>query len=206
MQASKDLEMSEGDFQKISALVYDLSGIHLHDGKKELVKARLGKRMRSGSFQSFREYYQHVLEDNTGRELVDLLDAVSTNFTGFFREPKHFEFLKSEFLPRVTEKKKSRKLRFWSAGCSSGEEPYSIAMTLEEALDRPESWDAKVTATDLSTRMLSIAASGTYSRERVRTMAPELLKRHFLKGVGSRDGQVQVKPRIRQYVSFQRVN
>jgi chemotaxis protein methyltransferase CheR len=122
MNAFRAAEMSDRDFGKISRLVYEVCGINLTDGKKELLKARLGKLIRRGPFGSFRDYYEHVVKDSSGEALVRLLDAVSTNFTSFFREPQHFEYLKADFLPGMVARKNAlaKKLRFWSAGCSSG--------------------------------------------------------------------------------------
>jgi len=121
---SHPAEMTDADFGKISRLVYEVCGINLTEGKKELLKARLGKVIRQGAFPSFRDYYEHVVRDSSGEELVRLLDAVSTNFTSFFRESQHFDYLRNEFLPEAVDRKKGqgKRLRFWSAGCSSGEE------------------------------------------------------------------------------------
>ncbi len=201
-------EMTDGDFKKITTLVYNLSGINLHDGKKELVKARLGKRMRSGRFQSFGDYYRYVVQDQTGQELIYLLDSLATNFTHFFRETKHFDFLKEEFLPDLMglRQKKGSKLRFWSAGCSSGEEPYSLGITLLESLKNPELWNLKILATDLSTKVLQMAASGVYSRERIRTILPSIVKKYFLSGSDSWRDYVKVKEVLRRYISFERLN
>jgi len=137
----ENLVLSERDFRKISDLVYRHCGINLHTGKKELVRARLAKRLRAGKFKTFPEYLRHVLEDKNGKEFSILVDSLSTNLTSFFREGQHFEFLRSSFLPALLERKrKSRnfRIRVWSAGCSSGEEPYSIAITLLEATYSPE--------------------------------------------------------------------
>ncbi len=109
LHGSQGEEMTAADFKKISALIYERCGINLHDGKKELVKARLGKRFRKGQFKSFGEYYYHVLQDPTGQELVSLLDAISTNFTSFFREESHFDYLKSDFLPELILRKRDKK-------------------------------------------------------------------------------------------------
>jgi chemotaxis protein methyltransferase CheR len=205
---SQKQEMTDADLKKISSLVYDLSGINLNEGKKELVKARLGKRMRSGQFRSFGDYYRHVLQDQTGQELVYLLDSLATNFTHFFREAKHFDFLRKELVPELTSKKKGNghKLRFWSAGCSSGEEPYSLGITLLENLKNLELWDLKILATDLSTKVLKTAASGIYSRERIRSIPPDLVKKYFLRGDHSWRDYVKVKDALKKYISFERLN
>ncbi|MFH1089961.1 MAG: CheR family methyltransferase, partial [Pseudomonadota bacterium] len=127
------LILSDEDFRAFAELVYQKAGINLHSGKKELVRARLTKRIRDGQFQDFHDYYQYVVEDETGRELVFVLDSISTNLTSFFREPKHFDFLAEKVLPELEKKKRQNdlpRLRILSAGCSTGEEPYSIAMTV----------------------------------------------------------------------------
>lgn len=170
-----NIVLSEREFRKISDMVYNHCGINLHDGKKELVRARLAKRLRSGNFSTFPEYMKYVLEDKTGKEFSLLIDSISTNLTSFFREGQHFEFLKEKFLPQVLERKrKSRnfRVRAWSAGCSSGEEPYSIAITLLDSIAGQGRWDAKVLATDISTRMLETAKKGIYNIERIGPVSP----------------------------------
>ena len=208
MNAFRAAEMTDAEFGKISRLVYEVSGINLTEGKKELVKARLGKLLRRGPFESFRDYYQHVVKDSSGEELVRLLDAVSTNFTSFFREPQHFEYLKRDFLPEMVVGKKARgkKLRFWSAGCSSGEEPYSLVIALLENLDSADSWDLKILATDLSSKVLKVAATGIYPRERIQSLSSGLMKKYFLKGEKEWDGYVKVKSFLKKYISFDRLN
>ena len=198
--------MTDADFKKISTLIYDLCGIHLNEGKKELVKARLGKRIRNGSFPSFHDYYQYIVQDQTGQELVHMLDSISTNFTSFFREQKHFDYLRTELLPELISGKKERRIRFWSAGCSSGEEVYSIVITLLETLENPSSWDLKVLATDLSSKVLKMAASGIYARERIQTIPSALVKKYFLRGEEHWQGHVKVKDILKKYVSFRRLN
>lgn len=198
--------MTDADFKKISVLVYDLCGINLNDAKKELVKARLGKRIRSGHFPSFRDYYEYVVQDQTGQELVHMLDSISTNFTSFFREEKHFDYLQSELLPEMSSAKKEKKIRFWSAGCSSGEEVYSIVITLLETLENPSAWDLKVLATDLSSKVLKMAASGIYARERIQSIPPALVKKYFLRGQDHWQDYVKVKDVLKEYISFRRLN
>jgi chemotaxis protein methyltransferase CheR len=208
MPIVQQIELTDVEFEKISRLVYDQCGINLHDGKKELVKARLGKRLRQGQFKSFRDYYQYVMKDPSGQELIHLLDSISTNFTFFFREEKHFDYLRSEFLPELMKRKrdKGRKLRFWSAGCSSGEESYSVAITLLEAVSNPLVWDMMILGTDISTKALKTAASGIYHRERVRSLPQALVRKYFLRGDLGYEGYVKVKDHVRQYVQFKRLN
>jgi chemotaxis protein methyltransferase CheR len=201
-------EFTEADFQKISRLVYEKSGIHLTDSKKELVKARLGKRLRRGRFKSFAEYYRHVVNDPTGQEIVLLLDSISTNFTQFFREPQHFDYLQEQVLPalRLRGGRHRRKVRIWSAGCSSGEEPYSIAITLLETLTPLSEWQIQILATDISTKVLAEAQKGIYLWEKVAHLPMPLLKKYFLKGEGRWASHVQVKAEVKGLVRFQRLN
>jgi chemotaxis protein methyltransferase CheR len=208
LNAFHPVEMTDADFGRISRLVYEVCGINLTEGKKELLKARLGKVIRKGSFPSFRDYYEHVVQDSAGEELVRLLDAVSTNFTGFFREPQHFDYLKAEFLPEMAARRgyRQRKLRFWSAGCSSGEEPYSLAIALLENLDPAEAWDLRIIATDLSSKVLKVASAGIYPQERIHSLSSPLWKKYFLKGENDWEGYVRVKDSLKKYISFERLN
>jgi chemotaxis protein methyltransferase CheR len=204
------IELTEAEFRKISQLIYEQCGIYLNESKKELIKARLGKRLREGEFKSFRDYYDYILKDESGMELIRFLDSIATNFTFFFREPRHFEYLRFEFIPdMITRKRKSnrnRKIRLWSAGCSSGEEAYSIVITLLEAIDNPLIWDIKIIATDLSTRALKIAKSGIYPFEKVRDLDSIILRKYFLKGTKKWENCVRVKDQLKSYIRFQRLN
>ncbi|MBM4341462.1 MAG: protein-glutamate O-methyltransferase CheR [Deltaproteobacteria bacterium] len=204
----QSVELTDIEFEKISRLVYEQCGINLSDGKKELVKARLGKRIRAGQFKSFHDYYHHVVNNETGEELVYLLDSISTNFTFFFREPKHFDYIRSELLPELIKRKRSHgnRLRFWSAGCSSGEEPYSIVITLLEAIENPLAWDISILATDLSTKVLKTAESGVFHKERVHSISSPLLKKYILRGDGKWQDSVRVKDAVRKHVQFMRLN
>ncbi len=178
----KDIVLTEDDFCRISDLVYQHCGINLHTGKKELVRARLAKRLRMGNFNTFQEYMQYVIDDKTGKEFSILIDSLSTNLTSFFREQKHFEFLREQYLPLLLERKQKNrdfKIRAWSAGCSSGEEVYSIAITLLEALEGRGQWDVKILGTDISTRMLDKAQKGIYDQKCIQPV-PVLLKNKYL--------------------------
>jgi len=202
------LELSDAEFQAFSDLVYKKAGINLHAGKKELVRARLAKRLREDGFDSFGEYYQFVINDETGDELVQLLDSISTNLTNFFREPKHFQFMVQVFLPEISRAaaKKGRRLRIWSAGCSTGEEPYSIAITVLENMPDLEQWDVKILATDLSTKVLATARRGIYPFERLADISPEVLRRWFQKGQGDWAGWFKVKDQVKRLIVFRRLN
>ncbi len=205
----KEVVLSEEDFQMISEIVYKHCRINLHTGKKELVRARLAKRLRQGNFSSFQEYMSYVLEDKTGREFSNLIDSLSTNLTSFFREKQHFEFLNDKLLPGIMERKKknrNRRIRAWSAGCSSGEEVYSIAITLKEALDGQGQWDVKILGTDISTRMLETARKGYYDEERVSTVPIQQRNKYLLSKHENSSKIFEVSCALRDIVVFKHLN
>jgi chemotaxis protein methyltransferase CheR len=201
-------DLRDIDYEKISRLVYEQCGINLHEGKKELVKARLGKRLREGNFKSFGEYYRHVLTDEGTAELISMIDSLSTNLTYFFREESHFQTLRNILKLQVNPAKQdglSEKMRIWSAGCSTGEEPYSLAMTIHESLNGCQG-DVKIMATDISTRVLHTADKGIFGKERLNNVPPAILKKYFQMGFGACEGQFLIKKSIRDMVQFSRFN
>lgn len=201
-------ELKDIDYERISRLVYEQCGINLHEGKKELVKARLGKRLREGNFKSFGEYYRYVTTDDGTAELISMIDSLSTNLTYFFREESHFQKLRNMIKLMVKTSNQGRlseKLRIWSAGCSTGEEPYSLAMTVCESVNGL-SGDVKIMATDISTRVLQTADKGIFGKERLKNVPPAILKKYFQMGSGSCEGQFLIKKNIRDMVQFSRFN
>jgi len=201
-------ELRDTDFEKIRRLVYEQSGINLHEGKRELVKARLDKRLRQGNFKSFADYYRYVTTEEGVSELVTMIDSLSTNLTSFFREDSHFQKLR-EIVPKMiktADKGHSMpKLRLWSAGCSTGEEPYSIAITLSE-LVKGNNIDVKILATDISTKVLKSAVNGIYPKEKVKNIPPQLLRRYFQIGQKDWNGYYRIKKELRDIVKFMRFN
>ena len=201
--------LSESEFRKISDMVYSHCGINLHDGKKELVRARLAKQLRLGNFRTFPEYMRHVLQDKTGKEFSLLIDSISTNLTSFFREGRHFEFLKENFLPQVLQRKRKNRnfrMRAWSAGCSSGEEPYSIAITLLEAIAGQGRWDVKVLATDISMSMLETARTGIYNKERIGPVPLLQRNKYLMLRRQNRQKVFEVGKSLRDAVIFKYLN
>jgi chemotaxis protein methyltransferase CheR len=172
------------------------------------VTARLGKRLRQLGLVSYDDYCRLLRQERDGEELTQLIDAISTNHTFFFREGKHFEWLRDDALPEFARRHGSlRKFRCWSAASSTGEEPYSIAITLSEffaAQSRCLGWS--MDASDISTRVLAKAREGVYPAERVRDLSAEALRRHFLHGTGDYQGFYQVRPEIRSQVNFHHIN
>jgi chemotaxis protein methyltransferase CheR len=198
-----DYTITPKEFEQFRSLIYQECGISLNESKKTLLVSRLSKRLRTLELDSFQAYYDMVSGETEGEEFTLLLDLVSTNKTDFFREPKHFDFLREQILPTLQT---TRRIRIWSSASSTGEEPYTIAMTLHDSVPDPELWDFKILASDISTRVLARAASGVYEDERVRDLPPDLVERHFLKGTGERTGMIKVKPNINQMVRYQRIN
>ena len=198
-------DVTEAQFEQISSLVRNLAGINLHNGKKELVKTRLAKRLRQLQLRNIEEYLSFVRNDRTGRELVSMLDVLSTNLTSFFREPQHFHYLKDHVLPRIMQAK-TRRIRIWSAGCSSGEEPYSIAVLLNEMIPDIENRDVRILATDLSTCMLEIACRGEYEQDRFKDTDQRLISKYFECMQTEPEEIYQARPSIRSLIHFARLN
>lgn len=209
---SKDqpfMHFSDLDFKRFSLLVYERCGINLHQRRKELVRARVSRRLREAGFEDFKTYYRFVTREDGGDELVRLLDTISTNLTSFFREEKHFDFLRQKVFPNYTTNRRENgplKLRFWSAGCSSGEEPYSLAMLLLEYLGEDSDCDVKILATDISTKVLAQAERGVYPMTRLERIPVPVVRKYFRRGYGKQEGYFRVKPLVREMVRFRRFN
>ena len=195
--------ISTDEFERFRTLIYDESGISLGEQKKSLLASRLSKRLRDLDLATFSDYYAKVTEDQTREEFTRLLDLISTNKTDFFREPKHFDFLRERIIPEL---ERTKCVRIWSSACSSGEEPYTIAMTLFDTVQHPDQWNFKILASDLSTRVLAKAATGTYDEERVKDVPPDVIRRHFLRGRGGSAGLLKVKPHLAEMIQFRRLN
>jgi len=158
-----EYQFKDRDFNKLKEIVYARTGITLGEEKRQLVYSRFAKRIRKLNLQNFSEYIEYF-EKNEESEVTDFINAITTNFTSFFREPHHFEFLKNFIAEREMA---SRYCRIWSAGCSSGEEPYSIAMTVLDSIANPDAWDIKILCTDIDTSVLRKAEQGVYDAARV---------------------------------------
>ena len=197
-----DVRLSDADLSRIVRLVYERSGITLHSGKRALVLARLQKRLRAGGFSSFRDYLAYVERDTSGAEITALLDAIATNHTSFFREPQHFDFLRSTVVPALAK----GPIRIWSAACSSGEEPVTIGITLLDALDSQHHARIRILASDLSTKALAAASAGVYRMERVAGIPLDVLRRHFERGLGAQTGQARVAAHLRRLIEYRQIN
>lgn len=198
--------ITDKELSAVITLVYDKSGITLHDGKKALVTARLQKRLKALGVASYTEYLKYLERDASGGELVLLLDAISTNHTSFFREPQHFDLLRSRVIPEWLASRRDGPLELWSAACSSGEEPYTLAVVLHETLPEHERRAVRMLCSDLSTKVLGMAQAGVYKMDRVKDIPRELLRKYFERGMGAQDGLARVKGELRQQMTFRQLN
>lgn len=205
-ESEVELELHEREYKRISKLVFGISGINLHDGKQHLIHGRLAKRLRELGLKNFKEYCNILENDTTGLEVTVLIDRLSTNKTDFFREEAHFEFMKSRALPELQERKKSGrrgKIRIWSAGCSSGEEPCTIAITIVEKLGITAGYDISILATDISTRMLARAQMGVYPESAMGGMPKYYRMKYFHK---AGDGEYRVSQTVSGLITYARLN
>jgi chemotaxis protein methyltransferase CheR len=202
-------DLSDQLFERFSRLVYQECGINLHNGKRELLQARLNKRLRATGMTSYRQYYDYVTSPNNSGEIIHFLDSISTNLTYFFREPRHFEFLERTALPELISSKVSKnemRVRIWSAGCSTGEEPYSLAMSVLSHLHDSGKWDFRILATDISTRVLEVGAKGIYTKDKIGKV-PQALQKTYFQRQRTQDGEYfEVIPMLRRIVTFRRLN
>jgi len=228
-------QMDARDFNRFRDLVHKHTGIWLRDGKQVMLASRLSRRLRYHGLSSFADYYayiQGVTDDS--EEIRELINCVTTNKTSFFREKHHFEFLASTVVPQIQSNYlsgASRTIRIWCAACSTGEEPYTIAITLLEALQSrnsasaavlprtaatpagrsgltqsPGSWSVEVLASDIDTKVLETAVSGVYPEESLATVSAPLHRKYFLRGTDDMRGYMKVKPDLSRLIQFKRIN
>ena len=194
-----EADLTPAQFRVISQTVYDVAGIQLREGKEGLVRSRLARRLRQLGLASYDEYLERIAADASRRELAEMVDLLTTNKTNFFRESAHFDFLRTHLLPELAP----GPVRLWSAGCSTGEEPYTMAMVLREAWPDVERRDVRILATDISRRVLAQATAGVYADATAGDVPAELLRRHFTRAPG---GGWQAGPGLRALVSFAQLN
>ncbi len=207
---SPDLTLSDGDYRRLCEFAYRLTGVVLGDGKKEMLLARLGRRVRAVKLSSLHEYVQHIIENPQSPEVVRFIGAITTHKTEFFRESHHFDFLKKRWAPAMLDRARKglgRKIRIWSAACSTGEEPYTLAMVLRDAFgEHLPGLDLKILASDVDVGVLAQAQRGIYLVEHVRPVPQDFQQKYFLKGVDANAGLMQVKPQLQSMIVFQRIN
>ncbi|HCL56912.1 MAG TPA: chemotaxis protein CheR [Spirochaetia bacterium] len=198
--------MSDAEFEKIQKLVYDYLGIHLKDTKKLMIRNRLIKRLRQLKLEDYNDYLEYLAVKDDGNEFQEFINAVTTNKTDFFREYKQFEILRGEILPEFEKIKNQKNIRIWSAGCSTGEEPYSIAITLDEFFKNKPVWDFRILATDINSQVLEHSQNGIYNESVLSPLSKEQLSQYFLKGTGENEGTYKVKEILKNKIIFKQLN
>ena len=201
----KSRSLPDAEFERISSMIYNLCGINLHIGKKELVQARLNKRLRQLGMDTYKEYLSHVDKDKSGDELTTMVDMLTTNLTYFFREPDHFDYLRDEVLKKFKSGQPARR-RFWSAGCSSGEEAYTLAMTIRENAHDADLIDIKILATDISTRVLAAAAAGVFQEERFKDSSSPMINKYFSRMSLNGNVSYKARPELARLIHFRKLN
>lgn len=202
--------LSKRDFQQLSAFIYDQLGIKMPDGKCTMLTGRLSKRLRALKLGSFSDYCEFLFSpQGIEEEMVHLINVVTTNKTDFFREPTHFDYLVGTALPTLESRTRfdvRRRFKVWSAGCSTGEEPYTLAMVLSEVAEQQPGFRFDILATDISTRVLDIARRAVYPMERIAPVSQHYRQRYLLKGRDRNNPEVRLVPELRKRVRFGRLN
>ncbi|NOX68922.1 MAG: protein-glutamate O-methyltransferase CheR [Gammaproteobacteria bacterium] len=201
------ITLSDQEFHEIRVVIKELTGISMSDTKRHLICRRLAARLQATNVSTFREY-MHYLKKRDPKEIDAFSNAVTTNLTSFFRERHHFDFLVKTIIPEIIAKKgaSNKRLRIWSAGCSTGEEPYSIAITLKESFQDLALWDAKILCTDLDSDVLKTCRAGAYSEQRVEKIPDRLRRRWFGSEHAQTDAQVRVGPQLQTMTVFKQLN
>ena len=200
--APRDLELTPSEYTEFQGIIRELTGITMGDSKRQLVHRRLTARLRALGLSSFRDYINY-LKNGDAQELEAFTNSVTTNLTSFFRESHHFDYFANTILPEISAKKASKRLRVWSAGCSTGEEPYSIAITLKESLANLGEWDARLLATDIDSDVLRTCRAGRYADQRVEKVPPGKLKRWFRQVDG---GEFELRNDVKSLITFNQLN
>jgi len=202
------LQLEERDFRFLKEIIYKESGIKMADTKRDLVQARLMRRMRELRIDDY-GIYSEYLRENYNSELVNFINCITTNKTDFFREPSHFSFLIDRALPTLQAEFQlhlRRPLRIWSAGCSTGEEPYTLAMVLAEVQETRPAFRYEIIATDISTRVLEVARRAVYPMERIDPISPLYRKKYLLRGRDKNNPEIRIVPELRKKIRFGRLN
>jgi chemotaxis protein methyltransferase CheR len=204
----KTIHLSDKLFLNFRSFIYNRLGINIQSVKKMMLQARLSKRLKHLNMKSYEEYYNYLTSDNgLAKELPNLINVVTTNKTDFFREPKHFDFLINKILPEYYHKNMNQIFRIWSAGCSTGAEPYTMAIVLKEFSHKNNRFKFLIHSTDISTKVLEIAKYAIYDHEMADPIPMELRKKYLLKRKNEKNPkQIRMSPEIRNCVQFQRLN
>ncbi|MDY3556386.1 CheR family methyltransferase [Gemmata sp. JC717] len=201
-QTATGFPLTADEFEGIRAYLYQETGISLSPSKHDMVASRLAKRLRALGLRSYGEYLRAVRDGTPPDERQQFINCLTTNKTDFFREPHHFEFLRDTVIPELT----GRRLRIWCAASSTGEEPYTLAITARDACPREAGWDVKILASDIDTQVLAHAERGVYDSDRTAGISPDMLRKHFLRGTGANAGKVAARPELREVLTFRQIN
>lgn len=204
-QREREFSFSDKDFAYLRNLVATHTGISLSDAKRDLVYGRLSRRLRQLGLLRFDEYCR-LLDEGDGNELDNFVNAITTNLTSFFREPHHFEYMTGTAVPKLAAARQQRRLRIWSAGCSTGEEPYTLALALKEVMPSLDGWDVRILATDLDTNVVNTAKQGIYREERIEGLSRSRKQRWFKSGRGEYNGWVRVSRDLQDMITFKPLN
>ncbi|EPJ46931.1 MAG: MCP methyltransferase, CheR-type [Osedax symbiont Rs1] len=203
LNLGREFDFTDKQFAKVKSDLYDYAGIVLADHKKSMAYNRLVRRLRALNLQSFDSYFNFIAANPV--EINQFINALTTNLSSFFREKHHFDFIVSTIIPRIRASAQQR-IRIWSAGCSNGEEAYSIAMSLTESLLSIDRYDIKILATDINSSVLETAQRGLYDIDRIKLLEPHLVRKYFIKGRGNYHGKVQIRPELQQMIHFKYLN
>jgi len=200
----REFDFTDKDFQELGRIIYDRTGIVISDAKKNMIYGRIVKRLRALKMDSFSDYVAFISSKEGDSEAIDFINAITTNLTKFFRENHHFEHLGDKVIaPLISNRGGSKRVRVWSAGCSSGMEAYSIAMTVAETIPDLVSWDFKILATDIDTNMLNRGKNGIYTNKDIENVPEKLVKKYFKK---YDDDNMIISEKLRKMVHFKRFN
>jgi chemotaxis protein methyltransferase CheR len=203
----REFNFTDKDFALIRKLVSQHTGIVLSEAKRDMVYSRLARRLRKLNLRDFKDYCHIVENEAEAEELTHFTNAITTNLTSFYREPHHFQYLKTKLLPELMSRNAaSKRIRLWSAGCSTGEEPYTLAMAIRDVIPENSGWDVRILATDLDSNVLETGSNGIYGDERVKGLDKSLLRKWFLRGKNGMGGTVRVSPSLQSMISFKQLN
>ena len=204
----RDEAISNAQFTRLRSLIYNQAGIHLNDDKKTMLELRIRRRLRSLHLNSYAQYCEYLFNDeNQAEEIIHLIDVVTTNKTDFFREPEHFDYLTQKAVPDlVSRNEDNHPLLVWSAGCSSGEEPYTLAIVLSEYREVHGGFRFRVLGTDISTTILEKASKGVFNGDLAQPVAEGLRRKYFMRSRNRESNLLRVVPDLRQLVEFRRLN
>lgn len=207
MAAAREYEFTHRDFDFLRRISNQHTGIVVTDDKFDMFYSRLARRVRALGLKSFAEYCSYIEKPANESELVELVNALTTNLTSFFRENHHFEYLSNVVLPDLVQRNRAeRRIKIWSAGCSTGEEPYSLTMVLRESDSLLRGWDVRLLASDIDSNVLAQARAGVYPLSRVEGLSRQRLKAFFQKGTGNNEGKARVRSALRQMPEFKQIN